>query len=77
MNNQIGKIKNYEDKIRLLEKEIIERNIEIQNYKSDMNIQDNQSINSITSIKQGEKIMTIILDRKMVNITIFTVILLV
>ena len=54
---KISNMKKNEDKIKILENEIIKKNKEIENYKS--NINNNNLGFSITSIKPGEKIMTV------------------
>ena len=58
---KISIMKKNEDKIKILENEIIKKNKEIENYKSNINtFNNNNNLGfSITSIKPGEKIMTI------------------
>ena len=60
---QIGDIKIYENKIKSLQAQINQKNIQIQNYEcnfNNLNNQLNNQINStITTIGPGEKIMTI------------------
>ena len=54
LNLEIGKIKLLEDEIKFLEKNLIEKNIEIQKYKTGKYI---RSDDSILSIHPGEKII--------------------
>ena len=56
LNDEINKLKQYEQKNRLLQEEINKKNIEIQKYKSDNNTDFDEGI---TSIKPGEKIISI------------------
>ena len=56
LNNEINKLKQYEQKNRLLQEEINKKNIEIQKYKSDNNKDFDEGI---TSVKPGEKIISI------------------
>ena len=55
LNLEIGKLKLLEDKIKFLEKNIIEKNIEIQKYKAENYIKPDDD--SIKSIHPGEKII--------------------
>ena len=55
---KISNMKKNEDKIKILENEIIKKNKEIENYKSNINNNNNLGF-SITSIKPGEKIMAV------------------
>ena len=55
LNNESKILKQYEEKIKLLQNEINKKNIEIQNYKSNNNNIDD----GITSIKPGEKVISI------------------
>ena len=61
LNLQILNMKKNEEKIKILENEIIKKNKEIENYKSNINtFNNNNNLGfSITSIKPGEKIMTV------------------
>ena len=59
LNNQIGNNQNYENRIESLEKEIKEKNDEIQKHKSDYELLNNQFGNSITLIKPGENILAV------------------
>ena len=63
LNTQIGEIKNYKNKITLLEQEINQKNIQIQNYQNNLNNQfNNQMNNQITNTiiaKAGEEIITV------------------
>ena len=56
MNLEVIKIPILEDKIKELENQIIQKNKEIENYKLNNN---NQYDDSITSLRPGEKIMTV------------------
>ena len=56
LNDEINKLKQYEQKNRLLQEEINKKNIEIQKYKSDNNTDFDEGI---TSVKPGEKIISI------------------
>ena len=57
LNLKIEKMRKNEEKIKILENEIFKKNLEIQNYQSNLNNNKNEYL--ITSIKPGEKIFTI------------------
>ena len=56
LNNEIRILKQYEEKIKLLQDEINKKNIEIQNIKLNNNINEDEGI---SSIKPGEKELSI------------------
>ena len=58
LNNESKILKQYEEKIKLLQNEINKKNTETQNHKSNNNNIDD-GITSITSIKPGEKVISI------------------
>ena len=68
-------MKKNEDKIKILENEIIKKNKEIENYKSNIyNFNNNNNLGfSITSIKPGEKIILLVWEFKILIIIVYHV----